>query len=79
MWLMFYGIVLQQVTFWGCGSIIFQKRSCGENNFFNIFEDIIARYDRPKVEVFTVTARQLWLRRNGVLHGKPFIHPNQLL
>jgi hypothetical protein len=26
-----------------------------------------------------VIARRLWLRRNGVLHGEPFVHPNQIL
>ena len=57
----------------------FQKRSCGENDFFNIFADIIERSDGPEVEVFAVTARRIWLRRNGVLHGESLTHPNQLL
>lgn len=52
---------------WGCGSVKFQKRCCGETNFFSIFEDIIKRYDRSDVELFA--ARHLWLCRNGVLHA----------
>ena len=63
----------------GCGSIKFQKRSCGGTNFFSIFKDIIKRYDRSDVEIFAVTAEHLWLRRNGVLHGEPFAHPNHIL
>ena len=47
---------------WGCASVKFQKRSCGKNDFFNIFVDIIERSDEPEVEVFAVTARRLWLR-----------------
>jgi hypothetical protein len=64
---------------WGCGSAKFQKRCCGETNFFSIFEDIIKRYDRLDVEVFAVTGRHLCLRRNCVLHGELFVHPNQIL
>jgi hypothetical protein len=26
---------------WGCGLVNFQKKSCGENYFYNILEDII--------------------------------------
>ncbi|XP_059442060.1 uncharacterized protein LOC132174416 [Corylus avellana] len=64
---------------WGCGSIKFQKRCCGGTNFFNIFEDIVKRCDRFDVERFAVTGRRLWLRRNAVIHGEPFVHPNQIM
>jgi hypothetical protein len=35
--------------------------------------------DTKEVELFAVTARRIWLRRNSTIHGEKFIHPSQLL
>jgi hypothetical protein len=40
----------------------------------------VAAYgDIKKVELFSVIARCIWLRRNQVIHENAFLHPNQLL
>ena len=31
-----------------------------------------------ELELFAITARQIWLRRNKVIHGGIFMHPNQV-
>jgi ribonuclease HI len=39
----------------------------------------VKRCDQTEVELFAVIARKIWLRRNQVVHGGSFSHPNQVL
>ena len=56
-----------------------QKQSSEGRSFFQIFEAINACCHRAEVEMFTVTARRIWLRRNCLIHEGYFLHPNQLV
>lgn len=40
---------------------------------------MLSRCAVKEVELFVVTARRLWLRRNDVAHGGLFTHPTQEL
>ncbi|XP_059441827.1 uncharacterized protein LOC132174149 [Corylus avellana] len=48
-------------------------------SFSDIFGNLLERCDRTEMELFAVTTRRIWLRRNAVVHGDSFLHPNQLL
>jgi hypothetical protein len=47
--------------------------------FFSNFMEVIKKCSKEEVELFTVTARKIWLRRNTVVFGGMFSHPTQLL
>jgi hypothetical protein len=64
---------------WGGGPRRLQKLDATESNFTNLFEKLIKRCDKEDLELFAVTARKIWLRRNSVIHGEFFSHPTQLL
>ena len=56
-----------------------QKSSEAGDYFPDIFEAILQRCTTEETELFAVTTRKIWLRRNAVLHGEIFSHPTQLL
>jgi hypothetical protein len=64
---------------WGGGPRSLQK--CGEIEglFPSFFEAMMRRCNKEDLELFAVTARKIWLRRNSVIHGEQFSHPTQLL
>lgn len=37
---------------------------------------MLAKCDKTKFSQFVGIARQIWLRRNELIHGGPFLHPN---
>ncbi|XP_059440878.1 uncharacterized protein LOC132173397 [Corylus avellana] len=56
-----------------------RKKSISEHqDFAQLFEAMIGRYDKHELELFTVVARKVWMRRNTVVHGGDFIPPNQV-
>jgi hypothetical protein len=54
-------------------------RCSGGLNFFSIFEEMVRRCDHLELEFFATTARRLWMRKNPMVHGENFIHPNQII
>jgi hypothetical protein len=64
---------------WGGGKICFQKRVCEESDFIKVVETIMGRCEMEDLELFATTARLIWLRRNTVIHGGIFTHPNQVV
>jgi hypothetical protein len=64
---------------WGCGLAKIQK--CGNTgiDFPNIVRKGLVQCEREEFELFAITARRLWLRRNSVVHGESFTHPTQLM
>jgi hypothetical protein len=63
---------------WGESITKFQKRVCGERLFIQVFEALMGRCEMEDLELFATTARQIWLRRNEVIHGGSFTHPTQV-
>jgi hypothetical protein len=64
---------------WGGGPRSLQKCDVTESTFPTLFEGLMRRCNKEDLELFAVTARRIWLRRNSVVHGEPFTHPSQLL
>jgi len=64
---------------WGfCGRQV-QKWSNTGNSFVEILDFMFARFDPEEVELFVEIARRLWFRRNDVVHGGKFSHPNEVI
>ena len=64
---------------WSAGLGILQKMGAAGFSFPDLFKDICKRCDSLEIELFVVTARRIWLRRNSVIHGEQFSHPTRLL
>ncbi|KAG6691944.1 hypothetical protein I3842_10G087500 [Carya illinoinensis] len=66
----------------GCvvsGPISFQKSSLREVNFKDLYEHISEQCDQKLIEMFSVIARNIWLRRKKLLFEGSFLHPNLVL
>jgi hypothetical protein len=64
---------------WGfCGRQV-QKWSNTGNSFVELLDFMFARFDPEEVELFVEIARRLWFRRNDVVHGGYFSHPNEVI
>jgi len=48
------------------------------STFINIFEELMGRCDVLDLELVAVMAQKIWFRRNGVVHGGNFTHPQQV-
>ncbi|XP_042969031.1 uncharacterized protein LOC122301707 [Carya illinoinensis] len=64
---------------WCQGPISFQKSSLKEVNFKDLYEHISEQCDQKLIEMFSVIARSIWLRRNKLLFEGSFLHPNLVL
>ncbi|XP_059436307.1 uncharacterized protein LOC132169261 [Corylus avellana] len=64
---------------WGGSIVKLQKCSTNGGSFRQLFSDVLRRCEKREVELFSVTARKIWMRRNRVVHGGLFQHPNQVL
>lgn len=49
------------------------------NSFVEILEYMMERLSTDKVEQFGMIAKNIWKRRNDVLHGGSFTHPNAIV
>ncbi|XP_059454954.1 uncharacterized protein LOC132185160 [Corylus avellana] len=64
---------------WGASCKKFQKSTLMGPNFFNIVEEVLLNGKEEDIKLFAGLSRQLWLRRNMLLHEGVFIHPNTLV
>jgi hypothetical protein len=51
---------------------------CGESLFIQVFEALMGKCEMEELELFATIARQIWFKRNTVIHGGVFTHPNQV-
>jgi hypothetical protein len=54
-----------------------QKQNSEGGSFFQVLKTVCC--NRAELELFAMTARRLWLRRNSLIHEGVFLHPNQLI
>jgi hypothetical protein len=54
----------------------FQKSFFEGPAFLQVAEGMMSRCDAREFQLFVGIARRLWLRRNEVIHGGVFSHPN---
>ncbi|XP_042942755.1 uncharacterized protein LOC122276934 [Carya illinoinensis] len=64
---------------WGQGHVFFQKSTLREASFKELYERLILQCERDLLDMFSVIARSIWLRRNKLLFEGSFLHPNILL
>jgi hypothetical protein len=64
---------------WSESSIKLQKCRRSEGDFQQILSEIVKRCDQDGVELFMVTTRKIWMRRNKVVFSGEFNPPNTLL
>ncbi|XP_040999571.1 uncharacterized protein LOC121245775 [Juglans microcarpa x Juglans regia] len=73
---------------WGCsgaqdvwcqGPKKVQKFSYHSDLIFNIWAELIGKLEPEELNEVAVTMRMIWARRNDVLHGKAFKHPNEVI
>jgi hypothetical protein len=64
---------------WGvCGRQI-QKCSSVVNSFTEVMDKFFAIYTLEEVDINAEIARRIWFRRNSVVHGGYFLHPNEVI
>jgi hypothetical protein len=62
------------------GSIIrFHKSSLNGPSFRIVVEEMMRSCEENEFQLFVEIARQVWFRRNEVVHGGPFTHPTALV
>ncbi|XP_059441935.1 uncharacterized protein LOC132174268 [Corylus avellana] len=63
-----------------CMSIVkFQKSHFTGPGFLQVVEGLFSKCDQQEMALFAGLARRIWLRRNDVLHGGSFSHPNVIM
>ena len=63
----------------GCRVRVFQKRYFEGPRFLTVAEEMLSLCDTKEFALFVGIARRIWLRRNEVIHGGPFLHPNVII
>jgi hypothetical protein len=61
---------------WGASARSFQKSRTDGLDFVGLFEEIMENLGEENLLIFAVTAKEIWQRRNLVLHGGVVTHPN---
>jgi hypothetical protein len=64
---------------WGGCSKTLQKCSFTRHSFIKIFEEIGRLGSEHDIRLFVGLAKQVWLRRNGLIHDSIFSHPDLLI
>lgn len=64
---------------WGAKGSMFQKCSIHEVAFLHLEEQILSNFGMEKFGFFADLSRRIWLRRNDLIHGGVFTHPNLLV
>jgi hypothetical protein len=65
---------------WGGSLKKFQKSSLGGPTFGGVVvEELFKMCDEEELRLFVGIAKRIWFRRNEVVHGGPFTHPNVLV
>lgn len=64
---------------WSAGCTKFQKSSFEGPDFLQVVEAMFSKCDRLEFFQFVGIARRIWLRRNEVIHGGPFLHPSRIV
>jgi ribonuclease HI len=64
---------------WGAGGKVFQKSSFKGPDFIQVVEEMLRKCDPEEFSQFVGIARRIWLRRNEVMHGGSFQHPNSIV
>lgn len=61
------------------GIVKFQKSHFTGPGFLQVVEGVFSKCGQEEMALFAGLARRIWLRRNNVLHGGSFSHPNVIM
>lgn len=61
---------------WGCQASCFNKYSYMGDTFQGLFVYSMERSSSGELDLMSMVARRIWLRRNAVVFEKRFDHPN---
>jgi hypothetical protein len=64
---------------WCMGSINIQKSSSSGKDFLGVVEEMFRRGRMEDLILFAGIVRRVWLRRNEVVYGGPFLHPKVIM
>jgi hypothetical protein len=64
---------------WGACDRKIQKSNVGGDNFSDVVQYMFDRCSHEEVELHVEVARRIWFRRNIVVHGGEFTHPNSVI
>lgn len=64
---------------WTCPTSLLQKRKCIDRGFFNVWEEMISKLQKAKIEEIACICRTLWMRRNKEVFEGRFESPRSLL
>ncbi|XP_042980006.1 uncharacterized protein LOC122310194 [Carya illinoinensis] len=64
---------------WSQGCIKAQKISLHNDLFFKVWAMLNQKLDTNELEESAIMMRGIWSRRNELIHGKCFKHPNHLM
>ena len=63
---------------WGCEPKKLQKGIDEGLTFAQVLTTMIGRFDMEEIELMAVMAQKIWFRRNAMVRGGDFIHPDQV-
>jgi hypothetical protein len=63
---------------WSVSGRELQKCRRGRDDFLAVVEEIMNLPREETMSIFALTARGIWRRRNTVVHGRLFNHPNTI-
>jgi hypothetical protein len=64
---------------WAAGGRVFQKSHFEGPEFIQVVEGMFDRCDQTEFALFVGITRRIWFRRNEVIHGGYFSHPNLIV
>ena len=60
----------------GGGGRTFKKSMCEVVRFIDIFEYLLHQCNKEDMDLFAITAKSIWNKRNTIVHRGDFSHPN---
>ena len=61
---------------WGTSNHKLKKCKRSYSDFMELFEELLVLLNGEDLNLFALTSRGIWQRRNSVVHGGVFTHPN---
>jgi hypothetical protein len=56
-----------------------QKSQGSYGSFMEVLEVVTGRCVREEINLFALIAKRIWSRRNSMMHGGVFLHPNRIV
>lgn len=67
------------VDMWGACARSIQKSVGSYTSFLEVVDAMITRCSKEELNIFALTTKKIWAKRNDVVHGGDFQHPNRIV